>query len=462
MKIYALSCLTLGAGILPLTGALASEPESGPTGSVSDTAAKPYVVFMRTDVNVEQASKMYPVKDVDGRAFVVAKDGQRVEVSMVGEPHKIGFDHVLTLARSTASLTNLQSKRAYTPGTDPRMVRMREVNLANSVIGDNASLAEGRYVSKVGYGFFGTNAGGNVPRGTTGPGGGSPGGGGGSSGGSSGSGSDPGSVPAAQPPPASGGSTYVDAFNIDPNPDPMRTGADRAFSNMIAAEDMMASNIGQASMARLQAEADMAKEMFDAVEVSFEFSSQVYLEKPYLVVVTHFHTPSDPPGENRQGVFAKALDAIGSRPAKIDVVHGGFPPGFELDDVQVHLYSDGREIPTEVAPKRVALSRDEAFEYLKIEYLSGHKNETLTASPAIGRPTKEEQLKLTPNQRKAVYYAKVSAEGVPLGTFLDEACTQPVDGLVSELAQNIRYYPAMERGKLVEGEARLKLMDLPL
>jgi hypothetical protein len=156
------------------------------------------------------------------------------------------------------------------------------------------------------------------------------------------------------------------------------------------------------------------------------------------------------------------LDAIGSKPVHIDAIHGGFPPGFELDDVQVHLYSDGREIPTEVAPKRVALSRDDAFEYLKIEYLSGHRDETLTASPAIGRPTKEQQLKLTPNQLKAVYFAKVSPDGVPVGTFSDEACTQPVEGLVSELAQNVRYYPAMEKGKLVEGTARLKLMDLPL
>ncbi|HTH47394.1 MAG TPA: hypothetical protein VMB21_07780 [Candidatus Limnocylindria bacterium] len=422
--------------------------------------AKPYVVFMRTDVTVEQNRQMFPVKDVSGRSFVVVKDGQRKEVPMVGEPHKIGFDHVLTLARSTASLTNLKSKRAYTPGTDPRMVRMREVNLANSVIGDNASLALGRFSNP--QGVFGQNAGANVPRGTVGPGG--AGGGSGNSGSSAGSGTSgggPGSSVVA-PAPSTGGSTYVDAFNIDPNPNPMRGAADRAFDEMTMAEDMMASNIGQASMARLQAESDLAKQMFDAVEVSFEFSSQVYLEKPYLVVVTHFHTPADGPGELRQGVFAKALDAIGSKPTWIDVIHGGFPPGFELDEVQVHLYSNGREIPTEVAPKRVALSRDDAFEYLKIEYLSGHPGETMVASPAIGRPTKAEQLKLTPNQLKAVYYAKVSAEGVPLGTFADEACTQPVEGLVGELAQNVRYYPAMEKGKLVEGTARLKLMDLPL
>ena len=50
-------------------------PPSGP-----DATAKPYVLFMRTDVAVEQNKKLYPVKDVHGRMFIISVKGQPVSV----------------------------------------------------------------------------------------------------------------------------------------------------------------------------------------------------------------------------------------------------------------------------------------------------------------------------------------------------------------------------------------------
>ena len=416
---------------------LPAEPATTSGEKFVTSETKPYVLFMRTDVAVEQNKKLYPIKDVSGRAFIVSKNGQKVEVPMVGEPHKIEFQYALTLARATASLTDLKSERTYSPGTDPRMVRQREAALTNAVMGDNASLAEGKFIGTsqgglIGYG--GRYAGALQPRGTVGgPGGEKP------------------RTSAESSGPTSGGPR-----------DPWDIQADGAFATQIQAESMMSSELGQAASGRLRAESDLAKQLFDAVAVSFEFSSQVYLEKPYVVVITRFHAPDDKPGTARSGVFAKALEAIGSRPTRIEVLHGGFPPGFEIDDLQVHLYSDGREIPTDIAQKRVPLTRDDAFEYLKIEYDNTHKGQTLVAMPALGRPDKEERLRLTPNQLKATYYVKVDKAGHPLGTFFDEECTQPVDDTIGALARNVRYYPALDQGKPVEGIARLSWSQLEL
>ncbi|HVT73732.1 MAG TPA: hypothetical protein VHD61_11375 [Lacunisphaera sp.] len=368
---------------------------------------------MRTDVSVEQHKKLYPVKDVSGRTFIVADGTQLVSVPMVGEPHQIEFGHALTLARASASLTNLVTERAYTPWSDPRMKRQRDAVTAEAAMGDKASLAEGKMIAAMSKGYV---------------------------------------LIDSQSSPASAAAQDAES----------RQAAADAFQAMNMAEEMRSSNITSGAFAQLAAENDMREERFDAVSIRFTVSSENFLEKPYLVAITRFHTKDDKPGEARNAVYARALESIGSKPTNVDVLQGGMPPGFELEEVQVHLYDNGREIPTEVSPKCVPLSRDDAFEYLKIEYLAGHKGDTLPAVAALGRPTREQQLQLTPNQWKADYYVKVSRDGVPQGTYTDEACSQPVDGLVAELAGNVRYYPALDKGRLVDGTARLSLRQLQL
>ena len=421
MKTPTLICLSrsLSAGSLLLAVAHAAPavPPSQPA------EVKPYVLFMRTDVAVENNKKLYPVKDVSGRTFIISVDGQPVTVPMVGNPHRLEFQHTLTLARASASVTGLETERAYTIAQDPRMKRQREAALAEAVIGDNASLAEGQFIAGLNKNYAPINSDARAADGT----------------------------------PIRGVAQSAAALDASSSAQ-----ANAAFAMEGQADAMRQSNVTSGAFANLAAENDMKQELFDAVSVRFQVSSPVYLEKPYLVVITRFHTRDDKPGAARNAVYAKALDAIGSKPTTVDVLHGGFPPGFELEECQVHLYNEGREIPTDFAQKRVPLTRDEAFEYLKIEYVSGHKNETLMATPALGRPDRTERQRLTPNQWKGVYYAKVSKDGLPLGTYTDEACSQPVDDAVGALAQNVRYYPTMEKGKLVEGTARLSFPQLAL
>ena len=320
--------------------------------------------------------------------------------------------------------------------------------MTNAVLGDNRSLAEAQFIKNTQGGLMGPGslAGSQVPRGTVG----GPGG--------QGQGQAAAGMAAGQA--ASNGRAAPDGWAVPSRE--MEDPAFAAFSRMDQAEKMMSSDTGQAAGGRQRADSDLALQLFDAVEVSFEFSSEVYLEKPYLVVITRFHERDAKSGVVRSGVFAKALESIGSRPTKIDVIHGGFPPGFEIEELQVHLYNEGREIPTEVAQKRVPLSRDEAFEYLLIDHLRGHKGDTVPATPAVGRPNRQEMVQLGPKRFDAVYFAKVDKNGRPGGTYVDEDCSQPVDETVAALTGAVRYYPALDQGQPVDGVARLVLSQLAL
>src|ERR1035438_3233767 len=72
-------------------------------------------------------------------------------------------------------------------------------------------------------------------------------------------------------------------------------------------------------------------------------------------------------------------------PVAVHFYEEGFPPAFELQGFDVHLYNRGEEVATNVSPKRVELTRDEAFEYIKMEYISAHKGDTLAAVPVMGK-----------------------------------------------------------------------------
>ena len=88
----------------------------------------------------------------------------------------------------------------------------------------------------------------------------------------------------------------------------------QAFKQRNQAEDMRQTNVTSGGFARLAAENDMAQELYDALSVRFQVSSPVYLEKPYLVLITRFHARDDKPGVARNAVYAMALNAFGSKP----------------------------------------------------------------------------------------------------------------------------------------------------
>ena len=58
--------------------AVESIPKSADKSAAAE--AKPYVLYMRTDVAVEQNKKLYPVKDVHGSMFIISVKGEQMSV----------------------------------------------------------------------------------------------------------------------------------------------------------------------------------------------------------------------------------------------------------------------------------------------------------------------------------------------------------------------------------------------
>lgn len=317
--------------------------------------------------------------------------------------HNLKVSSALKLTSVSGSITNLKSERTYTPGNDPQMNRMKEMNRAVAALEDNKALAIDRYSA--------------LSREIAGP--------------------------------------YGDP-----------TGAlERAKAEAMDAFDSASilSNSALISGFDGKVQSDLAKELYDAIEIKFELSAETPLNNPYILLVARFRERNAPPSTARNWIYAESLQPIDSKPVEFHRIKGGFPRGYILEDFKVHLYNRGEEVATNVSSKRVPLTREEAFEYVKIQYIASHKGATVPATPAMGKLPPDFNTRITGGQFNRTYYVKVSKDGVAEGAFMDAACKQRIeDAYLESVVNSIRFKPALEKGKPVSAVAPLKLDKLIL
>jgi hypothetical protein len=71
--------------------------------------------------------------------------------------------------------------------------------------------------------------------------------------------------------------------------------------------------------------------------------------------------------------------------------------------------------------------------------------------------------RLANGQLKPTYYVKVAKDGKGSETFADERCSEKVDDPYLEaVISNLRFKPALDKGKPVDGVALLQLNQLPI
>jgi hypothetical protein len=129
----------------------------------------------------------------------------------------------------------------------------------------------------------------------------------------------------------------------------------------------------------------------------------------------------------------------------------------------VHLYNKGQEIATNVSSNRAELTREEAFEYVKMEYLGAHRGDTRSAEPAMGKLPEDLPSRLAEGKYGETYYVKVSKDGRADEAYQDAACTKKIDDpYLEQVVRSIRFNPALKKGNPVEGVASLKLGQLPI
>lgn len=377
---------------------------------------KTHTLFMGADLAVGLNHHLYSVSDVEGSSWVVLKDGEPTSIPTREAALDIKITPLLKLTEKSATVAGLHAERGYTFANDPAVRQGRAfadsaaANTGYAAAANQANAKAANYLQQQDTGTF-----------------------------------------------RSGG---VLATSTIPE-NPAIPANFRQFTPVTPAEVVEENYVRSSAGADNETTAERQTAGFDAMDVTFDISSDRMLQNPYVVTVTRFRPHGAAPGVVQNLVYAKALDPIDPHPLHVHLNEGGFPPGFEPVGFQLHVYNRGEEIATTVADKRVTLTRDEAFEYVRTEYEGAHPHDTLPAVPAMGHVSSDLPGRLGRGQYAATIYVRVSKDGVPEAIYRDSACQLPLDDpYVDALVRGLRFKPALDRGTPVAGVAAFKLHQL--
>ena len=126
---------------------------------------------------------------------------------------------------------------------------------------------------------------------------------------------------------------------------------------------------------------------------------------------------------------------------------------------QVHIYNRGVEIATNLAADSVELTREEAFEYVRMEYVSAHKGDTLLPRPRWGGCPRIATA--GDRQVQGTFFVQVSKDGIGHDAFDDRFCTRRIDDpFLVAVVRGLRFKPALSSGVPVDSVAAVNLSQL--
>jgi hypothetical protein len=395
------------AGHLPILGVLltlAAMPAIG-APDAAPSEPMPYTLYLGVDLDVQQGREFCRVQGVAGSRLIARVDGKMESIPTDESPISLRVRPAIKVQPSstTVTLADLKVDRRYTAGNDPVRKFVRQHPGSSGV--QQYDIAQGDAIdAAVGAG----------------------------------------------------------AVSADALPQIRQ----EALANMNAAAQRANTVLGQVSTDRIYDTSDyaakmgeeLARKLFDAIEVTFKVSSPEPLTRPYVVIIAQYHEPGAPPKTIRNWIYAQELEPINSQPHKVTIFRGGFTKGFELKGCQIHLFDHGRELATTESRNRKGLTRDEAFDFRLVDYLGSHQGKNVPATPAMAAFPAGLRDRLTPVEFQQTYYVKVTKDGRPLGAYLDQACrTRLGDAALVAAIEQMRFLPALLDGHPVPGVSQLRL-----
>ena len=432
-------------------------------------AAKTHTLFMGADISVNLDKDLYPVRDVAGTSWVIDINGKDRVVSAKKGPLNLKITPNLKLTEVSATIVGFRKMAAYSYDNDPSVLITRGLTKAaqttaifqgiandaqaradtasNTALGGAALMANSD--SQFGANALLTSAQ-NLP-----------------------AVAHPGTpVQGSRLPPVSGATatTTTSTFgnNIIPGHDPSGN-LSNPYAFLHDASRVLNDEMSQVGAANAQVQTENGLEPagrlvtrgLDALDVEFSISAVRPLLNPYIVTLARIRTPGSKPGFVQNHIYARALDPIDSHLSVVHFTEEGFPPMYELLDFQVHIYDRGVEIATNLASNRVELTREEAFEYVKMEYVSAHKGETLQAVPVMGKLPAELPNRIAAGKYTETFFVPVSKDGLGHEAFSDRVCSRKIeDPFLYEVISGLRFKPALANGRPVEGVAAVNLTKL--
>jgi len=193
--------------------------------------------------------------------------------------------------------------------------------------------------------------------------------------------------------------------------------------------------------------------------VSFDVSAPAPLVQCHLAVIADYTLPGNS-NLTLSSVTLEPIANLGPVPQQISCEVRRFPPGATVKGYRVALYSHGQEIATNLSSRRTDITREETVLYLTLEHLARHPGETLPPTPVLMIPRSDFVIRLGSTPLDQVIFARVGKDGKIIRLSSDATGWVRLTPELDRAVDQVAFVPALEKGKPVEGVAKIKLADL--
>ena len=190
----------------------------------------------------------------------------------------------------------------------------------------------------------------------------------------------------------------------------------------------------------------------DSLRVTGMVRSPVPVRNAYFIGMVRFTTELTGAG---QMLLFKRLGRIGPDPRKFSTIGEGFPLNAVIDEINIHVYQNGREFVTNQSAKQILLTREDAQLYTIHERMGDHKHETIPPTPAWNLAPS--QLLSASNSEVFDHPITVNVDEKGRVTGIDQKTKVPP--YVAAIATELPFFPALENGQPVAGVAQINLQD---
>jgi hypothetical protein len=117
---------------------------------------------------------------------------------------------------------------------------------------------------------------------------------------------------------------------------------------------------------------------YDALMLRGEISAPSMIRNVQAVVVVRLAKD----GEFADISYTAAVGDVGPQPRRLEILRDGIPPGYEVKESRLHLFSQAEELPSTLSEKLYQITAAEAREYLRLVHLDLHRGENVPGRPA--------------------------------------------------------------------------------
>jgi hypothetical protein len=386
--------------LLPVLCACAVGP-----GAAAPPAADPpksHVLHLGATISVLWQGELRPVVDASGYSFVIEVNGKRITLPENDGQLQVRMDSTLKLSPWSATVERLTSVQLYTEENNPhRSIEAGVMRAQDAVAVADLAAMEMRALERL-------------------------------------------------------ATLYRPGGNLNPALRQQLQAAEQRHTDSLHA---LGADINSPAGQPERITGSAGQHRYDAFSVSFDLASPRPLARPYAVGVVRYLDQT----ERRIAVFPLALPRVDEKPRRVRMFRGGFPPGYQLERFDLHVYDGGREVATTVSSKRLELTREDAFQFALVEHLADPDKATQPPVPAREFWPADLPARLNADNLNRILFAQVDKHGHATGAFHDRAGKLRItDADIVALLPELRFLPALENGKPVPGVCQINLGDDPL